>query len=250
MKQNFYQGLVRCFGVVITIVASFFIAWYFNHDKETIIDIQKISDVQITHQPDVDGLSAIFLFYDSVLQHDLWRTTYVLRNVGETTLFGDGFDNANIRNKYIDLDIHNCSNVLSVSIDTSNNAALIINNKLYVRQWRPTEYVVLTIVSEGTNSPSLMLNDRDIKNAKITTSVFSPSEDRKDKRIIDVLPQKMVNVLRWICLAISLFFALIFSIALPLSVKTSSKSDKVSTYCLLFAMLLIILLPLCWMFYL
>ncbi len=247
MQQPF-KSLIKFLEIALPLVAII-LTCYFNHEKKTVLDIQQVSFVQLTQALDIEDISVSYLYHDSIPVKNLWRTSYVLRNTGETTLFGDGFADKNINGSCIELHVNQCDKLLSITLDTATNGATLKNQNLYIQQWRPREYVSITLFTEGANPPTLTISDRDIKNANITNSIFSPEKPNNEKKIIEYLNPILGEVLKWFYICTAFIIVLAILISLPKTIKAAtSKTDKFSSWFVLIALLLIILLPILWMF--
>ena len=247
MQQPF-KIVIKIIEIVLPIMAIF-ITWYFNHEKKTALDIQQVSAVQLIRSFDNDDISVSYMYHDSIPVTNLWRTSYVIRNTGETTIYGDGFADKNINDSCIELHVSQCDKLLSITLDTANNSAYLSAQNLFIQQWRPKEYVTITIITEGENSPTLMINDRSIKDVIITNSTFSPESPKETLKVIDRLNPILGEVLKWLYIVTAFIIALAILFSLPKTIRDApSKTDKFSSWFVLIALLLIILLPILWMF--
>ena len=233
-------------GVVITAIGVYYQIFY----KEKVsLNIEKVTATLLTRHLNIEGLKVSYKYHDTINVEKLWQTTFVIRNTGTKTILGEGFVNKNIRNKHIPIIIDNCTQLLSVSISDCNNGAILMNNHLHIPQWRPDEYVEITIISEGQNHPDLKISDREIVDSEITYSVYSPRSDTSNKKMIDYLPNGIAEFLKWAIV----FTIFIMSIASIVQFRKQLKTipgtgTKIFTFIAWLIIVLIFALPLLWIF--
>lgn len=230
-------------------IVAIVLTCYFNHEKKTGLDIKTISEVKLTQFPDLEDISVSYMYHDSIPVGELWQSTYVVRNVGETTIYGRGFVDCNINDTCIFLHVSNCDNVLSMVLDAENNGACLIGQGLQICQWRPQEYVTITLITEGESAPCLLINDRDVKNAIITYSVYSPENPSYDRRLIDRIPLLLSKILKWLYVIVACIIFLSVLISVPQTIMAAtSKTSRFASWFVLIALLLLMVLPIMWMF--
>lgn len=240
-------------GVIISFVALCItiVEIYLNREKQTILEIKKISEIELTRPLEVARLSSMYL-YDSIPVAHLWQVSCVIKNAGEVAILGDGFANKNIRGHAINLHIINCEQLLSVDITGTNTDAVLLNDtSLKFTQWRPNEYVELLLLSDGPLAPEVTINDRDIQNATITNVKYSPQEQLIDKRLMDKLPMALSNTLWWITIiaeSISLLILLLAYIVPNVREKDNKNKKDTSEVVVFIWIIILILLPIIWMF--
>jgi hypothetical protein len=241
-KTNVLIGLI---AIIVTIGIS----WYVNREKRTILNVEKVSEILLTKPLNVEGLTSSYTYNDSIEVKNLWRTTFVIKNVGEKTIYGKGFPEQSIRDLHIPFLIKNCEKVLSVIITNENNEAWIDEPlKLGIIQWKPEEYIEITTLTDGDNPPDLRINDREIKDSKITYSVYSAEKINENKKLIEHLPKRLVNTFKWIIVVVMVFLFIVAVFTIPEQVKTASKEQKVLTLMLWLFFMTILLCPILWMF--
>ena len=143
----------------------------------------------------------------------------------------------------------NCNQLLSIKLANCNNDAFIIKNNLYISQWEPDEFYELMVISEGADSPELIICDRDIVDSDITYSVYSPKVDSSNKKLIDHFPGFLKGFLKW-------SMVIIITIVSILSIVEIVKQTKKQTgfwviaLTILASLILIIIFasPLLWVF--
>ena len=86
---------------------------------------------------------------------------------------------------------------MSATVSDNSNGATLSKDRLYIKQWRPNEYVEITVISEGPNPPSLKISDSEILESEISYSVYSPKQDSGKSSLIEWLPNWFVFVLKW-----------------------------------------------------
>jgi hypothetical protein len=225
-----------------------FVSLFFNREKKTILDIEKVNETQLTKSLNVKGLSSMYLYNDSIEVQNLWQSTFVIRNIGRKTIYGEGFTESSIRGSHIPLIIENCATILSVDITNNNCGATLRDTlNLIIKQWKPKEYVEITILTDGENSPNLTISDRDIADSQITYSVYSPEITDSNYKLIDYLPEEWRIILKWITvLCIALYTVTnIFGI-LDLKSKGHPKGIMILSVISIIIIQIGLLLPLLW----
>lgn len=192
--KKYIWGVVTVSGVVIAALS-----FYYQFIKKEIVslNIERVNAVLLTRPLDIKGLSVTYTFNDTIEVKELWQTTFLIRNTGDKTILGEGFAGKNIRDTHIPIVIRDCNQLLSATISDNSNGATLSKDRLYIKQWRPNEYVEITVISEGPNPPSLKISDREIMESEISYSVYSPKQDSGKKRLIDWLPNWFAFVLKW-----------------------------------------------------
>lgn len=234
-------GFLSFIGLVITL--------YVNRQKSTILEIKTISDVELTRPLNVDHLSSSYFFDDTIPVEHLWQSSYVITNVGETTLYGEGFDDKNIKGKALLIHLVKCDNLLSIEIVDENTDAFLQNKSFCFSQWRPNEYVELRVLADGPEAPELQINERDIKEGKVIYTKYSPEEKPVVKRWIDHLPLSLSKALWWVVL----FFYILISIFSIISAvgqyrRAENKISRTTTLIVWIVTFIFMLAPLLWMF--
>lgn len=248
--MNFFNKILKPLLYIIGFVIAA-ATFYFQivYTPKTIINIEKANEVQLTQPLKIDGLKVSYTFNDTIEVKNLWQTTFVLRNNGDKTIYGEGFEEKSIRNNFIPFEIEECNSLLSATITNQNcNAFIMSESKIVITQWRPQEYIEIKVISEGDNSPKLKLSDREIKDSEITYSIYSPEGKEAKLKYIDYLPKGLADTLKWIITSVMaiLFLAATFSISSQ--VKSASKGQKVITIILWIIFMVFIFCPLLWMF--
>ncbi len=241
---------LKIFYFALTIVIAALGLYYQVFYKERIsLNVETVSTTLLTRPFHIEGLRASYTFHDSINVERLWQTTFVIKNTGNKTILGEGFSNKNIRNSYIPLKFEKCNRLLSTKLTNSNNDAFLINNNLYISQWKPNEFCEIMVISDGLDSPCLTICDRDIVDSEITYSVYSPKTDTSNKKLIDYLPNFIKVTLKWIIVAIIITVSLASIVEV---IKQTKKQSGVLVIVLtIIACLIIIAIfasPLLWIF--
>ncbi|MDR0334088.1 MAG: hypothetical protein LBI15_11600 [Dysgonamonadaceae bacterium] len=246
MKNN----IIIFLTIIGLIIAGFTYYYQVIYKEKTIVNIEKISEVLLTNPMPVSGLKAHYTYNDSISVDNLWQTTFIVKNIGNKTIYGAGFQNQSIRDSHIPISIIECDRVLSATITNENNGAfMVIPLKITIVQWKPKEYIEITTLTEGINPPKLIISDREIKDAEITYSVYSPGEIKINQKIIEHLPTNVINTLKWIITSVMGFLLLLAISQVRKSyLEIDSKAVRVLFVILLLIFLSIILMPLLWMF--
>lgn len=252
MKLNTtIQKVLKALGTIALIVLAA-LPLYNNRTKSTALEIKKINEIELTRPFEVDRLTSTYL-YDSIPVEHLWQVSYVIKNTGDVTLLGEGFDNKNIRGNAIALHIYNCEKLLSIDvINTNTDAVLQEDHSLKFNQWRPNEYVELMLLSDGSVAPDVAISDRDIPNVSITKVMYSPEEQLVQEKMVDRWSKGLKSTLWWITIVVEVisFILLFLSCIMPIIQSKNAKERKENTssiwICLWIAIL--VLLPMLWMF--
>lgn len=234
---------------IAAIIVTIFIAWYFNHDKTTSLNIEEVNATMLTQDLDIEGLTIQYLFRDSIEVKNLWKTLFTIKNTGEQSLYGKGFSDINVKDGIIPLVVNDCNVVLNVNM-TNNNNGCILNNKgeLIVTQWKPNEFVEIELLTEGEKAPTLQINPRLIKDVNITYSTYTPSNINITPKIIDKFPTTLKNIIKWAIVVIMIIMIIGAITQMPSQLKGKPASVKISTIFLWCFVLFIIVCPLLWMF--
>ena len=152
------------FGVLGTIVLIVLGILQFVNDrhKPTILEIKTISGIELTRPLNVEHLSSTYLYFDSIPVEHLWQSSYVITNIGGTSLYGKGFDVKNIKGDALLFHLANCEKILSIELIKTNAGICLQDKSLQFSQWRPNEYVEIRIISDGPTFPELQIDERDI----------------------------------------------------------------------------------------
>lgn len=245
--NNTIRQILKAMGTIALIILAA-LPLYYNRTKTTSLEIKKISEVELTRPMNVDRLSSSYL-YDSIRVEHLWQTSFVIKNVGDNTLYGEGFDNKNIRNNALGLDIRNCDTLLSIAAVDNTTGASLRGDSLQFVQWRPNEYVELLLLSDGQVAPEIIINDRDIQNATISYVTYSPNEQLAPRRFVDRWPKGLTKVVWWIVFVFEILSLLLLLFAMILQLmNVSSKDERKSNVYVFVWILILVLLPMIWMF--
>lgn len=247
INKNFWAAL-GAIGTFVAIVLAG-VTLYINRERSTSLEIKKINEVELTRPLNVTRLSSTYLYDDSIPVEHLWQTSYVIKNTGETTIYGEGFDNKTIRGNALKLFVNNCVNLLSLKITETNTDAFLINDSIKFIQWRPNEYVELMVVSDSPQAPEILISERDIQNATISYVTYSPQEQLVEAGMMDKLPKTMEKTLWWIIIiveSISIFILVLAGISQIIQAKT--KKDKTTNLFVFLWIVMLILFPILWMF--
>lgn len=252
MEKNLWTKIGKSVVAIIPLAALLvaLLQLYIHREKQPAIEIKKISEIELTRPLEVAKLSSTYL-YDSIQVEHLWQVSYVIKNTGDVTLLGEGFDNKNIRGNAIKLDIKSCKKLLSIDVISTNTDA-VLQNDCYLKftQWRPNEYVEILLYSDGETAPEVTISDREIENVTISNVTYSPKEQIAEKRLMDKFPKALKSTLWWITIVVEVFSFGVILVAFISSVIQYSKkqSEKISTDVGIFLWFVcIILLPLIWM---
>ena len=88
-----WSKFVKIAGFVISVLSLVFAAltFYYNREKTTLLEINRVNDFELTKPLNIKNLSSIYM-YDSIPVEHLWQSSFVITNKGETTIYGEGFE--------------------------------------------------------------------------------------------------------------------------------------------------------------
>lgn len=247
--MNNLWNKTNAIAAIVAIFVTIFITWYFNREKETSLNIEEVNSTLLTQNLNVEGLSAYYLYHDSIEVTNLWRTLFVIKNTGEQSLYGKGFSEMNVQNGIIPLNISGCNRLLSMRMKANNNGTILDKyGTLIVTQWKPNEYIEIEVLTEGDKSPRLEINARGIKDASVSYSKYTPSVMTVEPKIIDSFPNSIKSIIKWIIIVVMgiLILASVFQIHTQLRDKPTPV--KFLILILMIIILAITISPILWMF--
>lgn len=244
------KKFLTIFFAILSVVIAALTLYYQAFYKETVtLNIEKVTATLLTRPLNIEGLKVSYTYHDTINVEKLWQTTFVIRNTGTKTILGEGFSGKNIRNNYIPIQINNCVQLLSSFISNCNNGAILMNNHLYIPQWRPEEYVEITVISEGPHAPELKISDREIVDSEITYSTYSPKPDMSNKKMIDYLPKGIAGFLKWSIVITIIIMSFVSIAQFKKQLKTvPGTGTKIFTFIAWLIIVVIFALPLLWIF--
>lgn len=242
------------FWTIASVVLAFLsfvglcITLYGNRHKPTILEIKTISEIELTRPLNVEHLSSTYV-YDSIPVEHLWQSAFVITNVGETTLYGEGFEDKNIKGESLLIHLENCANVLSIEKVDGNTDATLQDRSLFFSQWRPNEFIELRILTDGPEAPEVQINERDIKEGRVVYTKYSPEEKLVVKRWIDHLPLSLSNALWWVVIIFYIIIAIFSMISAVKQYRNAeNKTTRTITLVVWIITFIFMLAPLLWMF--
>lgn len=249
--MNITKNIWSILPVVISVLSigvAIFFGLYSNREKPTIVQIQKICDVELTRPLPFDGLTSSYMYKDSIPVEHLWQSTFMVTNTGETTIFGEGFATKSIKGDALRLSIKNCNSLLAMDIEDSLGDFSIHNSQLKFSQWQPRENIKVTILSDGPTAPQLTINEKDICNAEVVYIADSIQIATKS-RLMDRFPHSLERALWWM---IIVFWCVLFVVLIYVfgqMVKDAKNAiERGSVIFVWIVTLGLLFAPLLWMF--
>lgn len=236
-------------SIVIGILSLAFAAFtlYYNREKATILEINRINDIELTKPLNIKNLSSTYV-YDSIPVEHLWQSSFVITNRGETTIYGEGFDTKNIKGSALRLHLTKSRNILTIDIVSTNTDVLLSNDSLYFSQWKPNEYIEIKVLSDGSSVPELTINERDIQDAQIIYTKYSPEVKKEETKLIDQFPRAFSQSLWWIVIIFDGIMFICFAFAaIGQYQQAKDKVTKIVTVIIWTIILFLIFTPLLWM---
>lgn len=247
VTKNIWPILSVVIGV-LGVGVAIFVGWYSNREKPTIVQIQKVCDVELTRPLPFDGLTSSYMYKDSIPVEHLWQSTFMITNTGETTILGEGFATKSIKGDALNLSIKNCNSLLAMNIDDSVSDFSIHNSQLKFSQWQPQENIKVTILSDGPTAPQLTINEKDICNAEVVYIADSIQIAVKS-RLMDRLPRSLERALWWVTIVVWSVMFVYMIYAFRKSVKDAKTAiEKGSAIFVWIVALGLLFAPLLWMF--
>ena len=84
--KNLFWNKTSAFIGLIAIIVAIGISWYFNREKSTILNIEKVSEILLTKPLNVEGLTANYMYYDSIEVKNLYDNS-ILPNIMDVLIF-------------------------------------------------------------------------------------------------------------------------------------------------------------------
>lgn len=247
--MNNFWNKTNTFLSVIAILVAIFIGWYFNREKSTSLNIEQVNATKLSQNLDIEGLSVQYLFHDSIEVNNLWKTIFTIKNAGDQSLYGKGFSDINVKDGVLQLIVKDCKKLLSIKMTNNNNGCILSNNGgLIITQWKPNEYAEFEILTESETAPSLTINPRDIKDATITYSKYTPTTISATPKLIDKFPSSLRNILKWVIVVIMALLILMAVVQMPQQLKDKPNFVRVLTIILWMVFMALTLSPLLWVF--
>lgn len=189
------------------------------------------------------------MYFDSIPVEHLWQSSYVITNIGGTSLYGKGFDVKNIKGDALLFHLANCEKILSIELIKTNAGICLQDKSLQFSQWRPNEYVEIRIISDGPTFPELQIDERDIIDGKVMYAKYSLEERTIKKRLVDNLPETSYKVLWWVVVIFYIIIALVsIGAAVQQYKNAEDKTARTITLVVWIVSYVFMLAPLLWMF--
>lgn len=193
--EKFIKFFKIIFSIIGAIAAGVSIYVFFHKDVPK-LEVQTISERLLTDATPIDGLEVKYV-YDSIEVHNLWQMQYVVKNIGELTIVGQGAEKMIIDEGVTCNFSPQNANVISLKITNNNFGAELNKGLLGFKQWRKGEYVEIEAMVESDVKPELKISDRDIIDANIVYTKYNPANNSQYKdRLYDKLPSVIFKTLR------------------------------------------------------
>jgi hypothetical protein len=211
------KSILNIIGVIIAIIAgiaTIFSIYLQSSENKPIIEIKTISSDKLTNLPNLDGLNANYT-YKSKPVRSLWKLHYIISNIGNKTIIGEG-NNKNIIKNNIKFSLGNNFKILELSNSDKNKHIKIKTNENLITfsflQWKQNENINLIIYVEQLNNkgiPILITNDREIINGEVKYSSLLDEINNDELALFYKLPQLLQNILWWLSIIIFGFIVII-----------------------------------------
>ena len=104
------------------------------------------------------------------------------------------------------------------------------------------------MITEGEYSPELKISDREIKDSKITYSIYSIDDIGQKKTIIKYFPKTISDIIKGIILFIIAGLSISLCYGVPQQIREAPKKQKIFTIIILIFSLFMLISPILWMF--
>jgi hypothetical protein len=247
---SFLIGIITIISVIIAVIQ------YFSEDIIE-LEVKAINKTQLTKIANIDGLTVEFLYKDSVVKN-LWQIIYLIKNVGSKTIVAKG-DSKNILEENLSISFNDSVKVLFADTAYGNFPITIIgfeNNvaNLDFQQWQKSEYTYIVAIVEnfGETEPYIIINRRDIVDAKVTF-LEQPTEIKRKKKLIEYFGHSiLMDILKLeaIILIIIPYAAFAFTEIRDFRRKPNNTSirDKINIIFWVSSTIIAAFLPLLWFF--
>lgn len=209
---NTMKKLTITISIIMAIIAGVTVYLQFFHKEEVKLNIQKVSEVQLDTSLDVESLESTFIYNDSTKVENLWLSTFKVLHIGNKDILSSEFKDATLSVDHIPFTIDNDEDILAINIiDQNISADILAYNRIKVKQWRPSEFIEISILSANKNAPQLRISDREIVGAEITYSEHNPK---------DIIYKTLITLYIYIgCVVILAIFGVLYAIYFTKSVK-------------------------------
>lgn len=206
-------------AIVSLIVGGFTVYFYFEKDNPK-LEVTTYSEQLITQQRNIDNLRAIYIYKDSLEVNNLWQIKCNIRNVGKSTIVGQG-ENSTLIDDVISYSFSDSVRVLYCDITNNTIGAKNENNSISFKQWRSDEFIEISALIESSECPQFKINHRDIIDADVNYKQIVTLNDTE--KLIEYLPKEVAYVLRYIWLVYQLCITLLtFPILKKLMKRTTN----------------------------
>lgn len=253
-------------SIITILVGVFSLYTYFKSDNPK-LEVTIYQDQLITQTHNIGNLKAIYTYNDSIEVHNLWQTKYIIRNIGKTTIIGQG-NHSNLVENRIHFTFPDSVDILYCDITKNEIDANIENNSISFKQWKSNEMIEINALIESIKFPEFKINQRDIIDADVYYKhAFAQNDNEK---LIDMLPKGSADVLKYIWLVYQIMFtiltitllwkhmrgAIILLIRKMISTIFGNIGNmlpanmSVAIYCIIFCIIICIILsiPILWIF--
>ena len=198
------KPILNIIVIIITIlagIAGIFSVYLQSTTNKPIIEIKIISSDKLTNLPNLDGLNANYT-YNNKPVNSLWKLNYIISNIGNETIIGEG-NNKNIIRSNIKFSLNNNFKILKIDVSKEKENLFKINeNSIFFSflQWRPNENINLVIYAEQLNNknvPILITNDREIIDGEVKYSSLLDEINNNELTLFYQLPKMIQTVLWW-----------------------------------------------------
>lgn len=198
-------------SIIITILTGIVGLYTYVKNDNPKLEVTIYSDQLITQTNNPDNLKATYTYNDSIEVHNLWQAKYIIRNIGKSTIIGQGKNSSLVENS-INYTFPDSVDVLYCDITNNGIDAKIENNSISFKQWKTNEFIEINALIESIKFPEFKINHRDIIDADVYYKHASPQND--NKKLIDQLPKGSANVLKYIWLVYQIAFTFLAIIVL------------------------------------
>ena len=159
----------------ITLVAAIIAICTFFYAPKAKIEIT-LKDKLLLSQPfSNSNIDYKILYRDSIEIDSLFRTVYIVKNIGSEVIYGKGI-NQTILDDNIKLTIDNYEKAISLRVLNNNIGAELTVDKLSFKQWRSNEFVEIEIISKGNKYAKLTIDEDEFINVEVEHNKYTISD--------------------------------------------------------------------------
>ena len=193
-------------GTLVSIITGVLTSYFLFKKDNPKLEITTYAEPLITQHRNIDDLKVTYVYKDSLEVNNLWQIKCNIRNVGKSTIVGQG-ENSTLIDDVISYSFSDSVRVLYCDITNNTIGAKKENNSITFKQWRSNEFIEISALIESTECPQFKINHRDIIDADVNYKQTVTLNDTE--KLIKYIPEEVAYVLRYIWLIYQLCITLL-----------------------------------------